>query len=573
MLRRTLSRIEAGCIERLSRLLGWELPEGVGWTHTLGSAALTALLVQGVTGILLALYYAATPNTAWESIRYIEEQVLAGSFIRGLHYWGASALVVVMALHLCRVFYWGAYRPPRQWTWTLGVLLMLTVLAAAFTGYLLPWDLKAYFATQVGAEITGSVPVVGQVSRVLMLGGERIGGLTLTRFHVVHVVILPLAMLILIAGHLALVRRNGSAPSWKPATGKSPGRFFPDHAWKDGTASLGLVLLLAGLAAVYGAPLEAKADPAVAGYIPRPEWYFLPLFQLLKYFDGPWSLIGTVVLPGAGLALMLALPWLDRAPSSSPSHRRPLLALGTLCAGAVLGLLLAAVIESPTASHAEAPSGIIASGEAASAPAQPPVPQPGRTAKADPGAESHSSPGSAEDGERLYRALRCAACHEGDTRTGPDLSLAGSRLTRTWMKEYLVRPYRIRWADTDRRPEARMPDFQLTAQEASHLTAYLATRVDPARVAVLPESQGVSKEQIAEGRELFDGYMCLGCHRLGGEGTQVGPDLEGSGKKYSLEYLRAFLESPDALVPGNPMKELQLWPEEAHALAAYLSTR
>lgn len=181
----------------------------VNWLYTLGSASLFVAITQIVTGILLTIYYVPTPDHAYDSVQFITTQVPAGWFIRGLHHWGASAMVVLVALHMLRVIYYGAYKFPREVTWFTGVFLLLVVIGFGFTGYLLPWDQKAYWATTVGTRIAGTPPVIGEWILLIMRGGEELSAVTLARFFGVHVWVLPAALLTLIAIHLYLVIRIG----------------------------------------------------------------------------------------------------------------------------------------------------------------------------------------------------------------------------------------------------------------------------------------------------------------------------------------------------------------------------
>jgi quinol-cytochrome oxidoreductase complex cytochrome b subunit len=181
----------------------------VNWLYTLGSASLFVAVTQIVTGILLTIYYVPTPDHAYDSVQYITTQVQAGWYIRGLHHWGASAMVVLVALHMLRVIFYGAYKFPREVTWLTGVFLLLVVIGFGFTGYLLPWDQKAYWATTVGTRIAGTPPVIGEWILLVMRGGEELSAITLARFFGVHVWVLPATLLTLIAIHLYLVIRIG----------------------------------------------------------------------------------------------------------------------------------------------------------------------------------------------------------------------------------------------------------------------------------------------------------------------------------------------------------------------------
>lgn len=181
----------------------------INWFYTLGSATLFTMVLQFVTGILLTLYYVPDPQGAYASVSYITDELPFGWLIRGLHHWGASAMVLLVVLHMVRVIIYGAYKYPREFTWITGVFLLLLTFSFGFTGYLLPWDQRAYWATVVGTRIGEVTPVVGETLRKLMLGGEEISGLTLTRFFGAHVWVLPSVLLLLVGIHLYLVIRNG----------------------------------------------------------------------------------------------------------------------------------------------------------------------------------------------------------------------------------------------------------------------------------------------------------------------------------------------------------------------------
>jgi quinol-cytochrome oxidoreductase complex cytochrome b subunit len=181
----------------------------VNWFYTLGSATLFLAINQIVTGILLTIYYVPTPDHAYDSVQFITTEVPAGWLIRGLHHWGASALMVLVVLHMLRVILYGAYKYPREFTWMTGVLLLLVSVGFGFTGYLLPWDQKAYWATTVGTRIAGTAPVVGDTILRIMRGGDDLSAVTLARFFGVHVWVLPLTLLVLIAVHLYLIIRIG----------------------------------------------------------------------------------------------------------------------------------------------------------------------------------------------------------------------------------------------------------------------------------------------------------------------------------------------------------------------------
>lgn len=202
----------------LDKRLGWQgvwsaiflrkIPK-VNWLYTLGSATLFVAVLQMITGILLTIYYVPTPDQAYESVQYITNQLPMGWFIRGLHHWGASAMVILAVLHMLRVIYYGAYKFPREVTWFTGVVLLIVVIGFGFTGYLLPWDQKAFWATTVGTRIAGVAPFIGDTALKVMRGGEELSAITLVRFFGVHVWVLPLSLIVLTGVHLFLVIRNG----------------------------------------------------------------------------------------------------------------------------------------------------------------------------------------------------------------------------------------------------------------------------------------------------------------------------------------------------------------------------
>ena len=181
----------------------------VNWFYTLGSATLFLAVNQAVTGILLTIYYVPTPDHAYDSVQYITTQVAMGWLIRGMHHWGASAMIVVAVLHMLRVIFYGAYKFPRELTWITGVALLLIVVGFGFTGYLLPWDQKSYWATTVGTRIAGTPPIIGDYLLRIMRGGPELSAVTLARFFGTHVWVLPATLALLIGVHLYLVIKLG----------------------------------------------------------------------------------------------------------------------------------------------------------------------------------------------------------------------------------------------------------------------------------------------------------------------------------------------------------------------------
>jgi quinol-cytochrome oxidoreductase complex cytochrome b subunit len=197
----------------LSPLFNRKIPAGVSWFYTLGSATLMTFIILAATGIFLSMSYSPSPDHAWDSIQYINNQVPSGSLIRGIHHWAAAAMVMLVFLHMLRVYFMGAYKYPRELTWVIGVFLLLMVVGSGFTGYLLPWDQKAYWATTVGSRIAGAVPLIGGFLRKTLVGGPEMGAATLTRFYALHMLVLPILIGLLSGVHVFMVIRQGiSAP-------------------------------------------------------------------------------------------------------------------------------------------------------------------------------------------------------------------------------------------------------------------------------------------------------------------------------------------------------------------------
>lgn len=294
------------------------------WYYT-GGFTLFLFLVQVVTGILLLLYYRPTSNEAFESLQFIVTRVEFGWLVRSVHSWSANLMVFSLHVHLLAVVFLRAYRRPRELTWLTGMALFFIVLAFGFSGYLLPWNQLAFFATSVGTEIPGAVPVVGPFLVRLLRGGSDVTGATLTRFFGLHVAILPLLTTIFLGLHLALVQKHGMSVPLSVEAADRAGRpprfipFVPNFALRELIGWLVAVAILAALAAFLPWELGVKADPfapAPAGI--RPEWYFVWMFQTLKVLPAhvlgiEGELFGVLAFGVLG-ALVVFLPFIDRRP-------------------------------------------------------------------------------------------------------------------------------------------------------------------------------------------------------------------------------------------------------------------
>ncbi len=293
------------------------IPGGARVRYVFGSCLTASFLVQAVTGVLLMTSYSPSSTTAWGSVYHITYQLDFGWFVRGLHHFGAQAMIVLLGMHLIQVLLAGAYRAPREFNWWFGLLLMVITMGLGLTGYLLPWDQKGYWATKVATNIMGNTPVIGDSLRKLVVGGNEYGNATLTRFYALHVAVLPAALVGLLVVHIALFRKNGI--THPPETRGRMDTFWPKQVFLDTVA---VALVIGGIAGWVwweqsqgrAAPLDAPADPSSSDYEARPEWYFLSLFQMLKRpeFSGANEVIGTVVVPSAVFLVLILLPLFDK---------------------------------------------------------------------------------------------------------------------------------------------------------------------------------------------------------------------------------------------------------------------
>ena len=303
-----------------------------------GGMTLFLFMIQVATGILLLLYYRPSAGEAFESIQFLMTEVQFGWLVRSIHSWSANLMIFAMFIHLFSALLLHAYRRPREMTWLSGGGLLGLSLAFGFTGYLLPWNELAFFATRVGTEIPGVLPVIGPFLRRLMRGGNDVTGATLTRFYGIHVAILPAFATGILGLHLFMVQKHGM--SRPPSVEKNSGEketmpFFPNFFLRDLVGWLCALGLLAALAAYYPAELGKKADPFQSAPIGiKPEWYFMAMFQTLKLlpshiFGIEGELLGVVGFGVIGL-ILIAMPFLDRNASLGKTSSRLAAAFGLL---------------------------------------------------------------------------------------------------------------------------------------------------------------------------------------------------------------------------------------------------
>lgn len=510
------------------------VPGGARWIYVVGSGLAFTFVMQLLTGILLAMYFSPSATDAWGSVWYIQTQVAWGGIVRGLHHFGSGAMVVLLVLHMVQVFITGAYKRPRELNWVFGVLLLFVTLGFALTGYLLPWDQKGYWATQVATGIMGTAPILGESMQVLLQGGPEYGNLTLTRFFAIHVFVLPLSLILLLVLHIYLFRRHGVTPP--PGLSKSElakvDTFWPAQVFRDTIFIALIVGVLLVLAIFVGAPLDPPADPS-SNYEARPEWYFLFLFQLLKYFEGPMAIIGTIIIPTAGALFLLALPALDRSPERSLKARK-------VWTVAFFGLLAAAggltvVAMMTDGSNPEFQKRIAHQEREATI----------ALAFADRGGVDSFGQVSLYRGYQLFEEKGCLGCHAVDGRAQPEEKKGPSLngyLSRAYFKEFLKNPDDPRYYGGTEL-EAEMPPFEDSVEEPSEEKLDAVVELLVAQTG-LEYDPPVDLEKAAQGRAVFDDNDCSTCHSFDPEPGDA-PVLADYG---SEDWLDAFIQAP-----GDPL--------------------
>ena len=296
----------------LSRAVDVAMPGGPRWRRVFGASLVALLLLEALTGAAMMTVYSPGTSAAWSSTWYLDAVLPWGRLVRGLHHFGTHGIVVLLGLHLVQVVLDRATRRPRELNHLLGLGLGGLALFAAMTGFPLAWDQRGYWVSRIETGIIGSVPLVGPLLKRFLVGGAHYGQLTLTRFYTLHVWVVPLALLLGVWAHVAMVRRHGLKGDAR--RGDPEARWWPGQAARDGAAALLALAVVTWMARRWGVTLDAPADPS--SHFPAvPEWFFSPLSQLLRYFHGPWQVVGTMVIPGALTTYVALLPWIDRSES------------------------------------------------------------------------------------------------------------------------------------------------------------------------------------------------------------------------------------------------------------------
>ncbi len=576
------------------------VPGGARWRYVWGSTLVFVFSLQLITGLLLMTAYSPSDTTAWASVHFIQYQMDFGWLIRGLHHFGSQTMMVLIALHMLQVVLAGAQLPPREFNWWLGMGLFGVTFGMSLTGYLLPWDQKGYWATRVATNIASNLPVGGDFIKQILVGGPDYGNATLTRFYALHVGVLPLTLMGLLVVHIALFRRHGIT---HPVGAETVVYFWPRQVFKDLVACLAVFAVMA--AAVFGAfgkhgnevldpnrpagaersqyerwahagqeglgaNLDAPADRDTPDYPARPEWYFLFLFQLLKYFEGDKILVGTVYIPNGVVVLLLLLPLFGFGKMRPVGYWVGVLVMVLLLAGAIGLTLLAFAADSPhwapkaveylggTAKEQEKAKEAAEEFDDKVHKAHKLAERAARLAMAgvpDEGARQllRNDPGST--GYEQFK-VNCAACHAFTPQKGDDFegftkgefkaSDLGNFGTEPWIRGLLNDPSDPKYFGRTKlkgmtkwkagvlkeRKGMQAKEIAEEEEEFDQVARWLADQAHP------PEDRKRDLDKTA--RPLFDKH-CVGCHTVGKGGGESAPDLTDYG---SGRWVRGMMMSP-----------------------------
>lgn len=537
-----------------------EIPGGSRFSYVLGSALLFLFIILAATGIWQMFVYVPTVAHAYDSLSYLRLNVPFGWLLHGLHYWGGNAFAVIVGLHILRVFIWGAYKRPRELVWLSGVILLILTCFFMFTGPVLPWDKKGYWACKVGLNMVGSIPGIGTFLQALFQGQETLGELTLSRMFVLHVAIIPALLMGFIVAHLIAFRAFGSVGPWKESERGRSDPFWPDQIFKDMVVGFLIFLLLVALSAYFPPPFSGMADPMDTTYVPKPEWTFEFIYQLLKYFPGEWEPVGIVGIPLLLILLFVSLPFLDRNQERNPFKRYIVMFLGALFLFFVL--YFAYLGFTSEISPEAGPQGKL---------------PPPSLVKA-----VHSEKELA--GKNQFKSLGCTVCHsitkKGGKKTGPNLFEALSKkknLTRDWLRVQITDPAKHDkltlmppYSNLSKKELNSLIDFlekisKMTPQEADELQE----QIEPSKkesVANKVKNSGLGQAvnivgSYVNGKTLFDNY-CQGCHGPEGRTNASGfhskpgvPPLNPISKSLFSHNAQKFIDNIDPFIQHGTLRQ------------------
>jgi ubiquinol-cytochrome c reductase cytochrome b subunit len=551
-----------------------DIPGRSSYFYALGSATLFVFSLQILSGVWQLFYYVPTTDHAYSSVSYLRTSVPFGWLIHGIHYWGAQAMIVLVGLHLIRVFIWGAYKHPRELVWLAGVLLLILTAVMSFTGVLLPWDEVGYFAAKVGTNIASTIPVIGTSVKNFLLGGTEIGQLTLSRFFILHIAIVPFILLTFIIIHLMAFRQFGSIGPWKKAKRAITTPFWPDQVAKDIIISILIMLILIVFSAYITAPFSGPADPLDTSYHPKPEWNFLFLYQALKAFKGNWEPIGTILFPVLLVLFMLSVPFMDKYKETNPLKRPAVLILGIVFVGGIIFLTIEGKGKVPeTGTVSPVQSKIVI---------------------------TENAPVNIKQGHDLFISNNCVICHSingSGGKIGPDLSHETARgMSTAKIVEQIKDPKKLN-------PKSVMPAFSsLPPEQIEAIAAYLlnvdkgssiiggnnlSSQTSSAQSSTSSENYAGNKQSninirsligpaasyIGDPRhgEILYRQQCEGCHGVNGEGkvpnpgssNEFVPALKPIQAKYFSQNVTVFVNNIDTIIqhgsiPAGPAPSLKM---------------
>jgi ubiquinol-cytochrome c reductase cytochrome b subunit len=526
-----------------------EIPASAGWHQIIGSMAVFFFVIQVFTGALLAFNYAPTPGEAYNSVKYIMTELTGGPLIRGLHHWGASMMLIIVVLHMIQVFIYGAYKKPREATWMVGVTLLLITLAFGLTGYLLPWDNRAYWGTVVTTQIASQAPIAGPYLLRLLGSQGAVGNVTFSRFYALHTVLLPPLTIIIIGVHIYLVRKHGVAAA--PGDTAPKRKFFPEQVFKDTVGIALAFIVLFAMAVIAKVPLERLADPTDTAYIPRPEWYFLFLFQFLKFFKGSLEVVGSVVMPGVAVLTLFLIPFIDRGPMIRLGKRTFAITFVLLAAIAWTGLTTAAVVTTPKNQESAEDTSQPDADAAVNAPAST-APALAAWQKLNP---------EELTGLGIFKKQGCMGCHPGAGQKGigPDLTkIPAGQHNVAWLVPHFKNPSQIV-------PGSAMPPVDLSGPDLNALALFVL-KLTPQNEQALQ----AAPDFATRGAAVYQMNHCNACHQINGVGSTLGPALDGVGLRHDRAWLEKHFADPPSVSKDSIMPAYKFMPMDMDAICKYL---